>query len=100
MKKERDFISSCYVCKGKTQNFEICKKCKDKVFYDKIIILTNYTNIISRLIKDAKFYNKKEIFNDFAHYLYKKFLLNNKVKFKEDYSIISVPSHFLRKLKR
>ncbi|MDR1944664.1 MAG: hypothetical protein LBQ59_00850 [Candidatus Peribacteria bacterium] len=100
MKKERDFVSSCYVCKANTKNFEVCEECKNKVFFDKIIVLTNYTKIISKLIKDAKFYNKKEIFEDFGEFLYEKFLLNQKVKFKEDYLIIPIPSHFLRKLKR
>jgi predicted amidophosphoribosyltransferase len=70
------------------------------VSFDKIIVLTNYTKIVSKLIKDAKFYNKKEIFDDFAYYLYEKFLKNHKIKFSDDYVIVSVSSHFLRKLKR
>jgi predicted amidophosphoribosyltransferase len=88
------------VCKGVTKNFEICENCKKEVFYDKIIILTNYTKTISKLIKDAKFYNKKEIFDDFSGFLYEKFLLNHKIKFKDDYIIISIPSYFWKKMKR
>jgi ComF family protein len=99
LKKERDFTSICYVCKATTKNFEICENCKDKVFFYKIIVLTNYTKIISKLIKDAKFYNKKGIFEDFAYYLYEKFLKNHKIKFNDDYVIVSISSHFLKKLK-
>jgi predicted amidophosphoribosyltransferase len=128
MKKEKDFTSCCYVCKKTTQNFEVCQECKtmnselkiekqitlnnDKlnishninlpsdVYYDKIIILTNYSKLISKLIKDAKFYNKKEIFEDFTIYLYDKFLANQKVESLNDYLIISIPTYFLRKWKR
>ncbi|MDR2640928.1 MAG: hypothetical protein LBC61_06640 [Candidatus Peribacteria bacterium] len=103
MKMERDLPSECYFCKVSTKNFLVCEDCvkKFEVYFDKAIILTNYNSkLISRLIKDAKFYNKKEIFEDFANYLYEKFLLNHKIKLKDDYIISSIPSHFFRLLKR
>ncbi|MDR0772538.1 MAG: hypothetical protein LBF15_06095 [Candidatus Peribacteria bacterium] len=93
--------SECYFCKKTTPNFNLCDDCIQSYYFNKAIILTNYKDkLTSKLIKDAKFYNKKEIFEDFTTYLYDKFLLNHKIKFKDDYVIISIPSHFFRKLKR
>jgi predicted amidophosphoribosyltransferase len=61
-----NFESICYVCKGRSNNFNIHDKCKRNVYYDKIIILSHYKNkIISKLIKDLKFYSKKDIAEDF-----------------------------------
>lgn len=101
LKEEREFKSICYVCKANSKNFEICKDCKDKVYFDKVIILSHYSSkVISKLIKDWKFYGKKEIFDDFAWHLYNVFLTNQKVKSNKELLIVSVSSHFFRKLKR
>ncbi|MDD2908036.1 MAG: phosphoribosyltransferase family protein [Candidatus Gracilibacteria bacterium] len=100
-KLEYDFEEICYVCKGKSKKFEIHEPCKKDIYYDKVIILKHYrSNLISKLIKDAKFYNKKEILEEVSYFLYDKFLLNEKIIKLEDYIIISTPSHFLRGLKR
>jgi predicted amidophosphoribosyltransferase len=61
-----NFEPICYVCKGRSDNFNVHKKCKIDVYYDKIIILSHYKNkIMSKLIKDLKFYSKKDIAEDF-----------------------------------
>jgi len=98
---EIDFNSVCYVCKWKTKNYELHETCKYGIYYDKVIILKHYkSKLISKLIKDAKFYNKKNLLEDISHYLYNKFIINEKMIRLEDYIIVSTPSHFLRRLKR
>ena len=73
----------------------------NNVFYDKIIILKHYKNpLIKKLIKDWKFYNKKEILEELAFFLFKKFLENENTKKFDEYLVISIPSYFLRKWKR
>jgi predicted amidophosphoribosyltransferase len=60
-----NFESLCYICKGKSDNFKIHDNCLENIYYDKIIILSHYKNdIISKLIKDLKFYGKKDIAED------------------------------------
>jgi predicted amidophosphoribosyltransferase len=60
------FSDICYVCKKKSENFIVHNKCKNNIYYDNLIILTHYkNNHISKLIKDLKFYNKKDILEDF-----------------------------------
>gem|GEM_PF-6718429 len=65
------FESICPVCKEKTRDFEVHFYCKkETISLDKVIILTHYQNkIIKKLIKDAKFYGKKDILEDIALYL-------------------------------
>jgi predicted amidophosphoribosyltransferase len=61
-----NFEPICYLCKGRSEYFNIHTNCKNDVYYDKIIILSHYKNkIISKLIKDLKFYAKKDIAEDF-----------------------------------
>ena len=64
LSKMSNFESICYICKGKTDNFEAHNNCLEYIYYDKIIILWHYKEkILSKLIKDLKFYkrNKKRI---------------------------------------
>ena len=98
---QHNFHPICYSCKGPSENFSLHKWCSWDVFYDKVIILTHYSNeVIQKLIKDAKFYNKKDIFEDFGRYLAKSFIKNEIYTNRNDYIIISVPMFFTRKLKR
>ena len=48
--------------------------CKNKnIFYDQIIVLTHHKNrVIQKMIHDAKFYGKKDIFIDFGGLLSEK----------------------------
>jgi ComF family protein len=101
LQKIQKYNSYCYVCKLKTDNFEVHKKCWKYVYYDKIIVYCHYNNnLIKKLIKDAKFYNRHDIFNDFWQHLSTLFLENENITNKEDFLIISSPMYFLRKLKR
>jgi predicted amidophosphoribosyltransferase len=66
LKKLNNFEPICYVCKNPSKKFEIHKDCSDGLYFQKVIILTHYKNIIiKRLITDAKFYKRKDIFEDF-----------------------------------
>ena len=96
-----NFESFCYICKRPIYNFEIHEECKEWIYFDKIIVLTHYKNkVIKKLIKDWKYYNKKDIFEDFWKYLWELFLDNENIKENNDYLIISTPMYFLRKYKR
>lgn len=91
----------CYSCKGKSDNFEIHTSCLWDVYYDKIILLSHYKNKnISKLIKDFKFYWKKDIWEDFWNYLSSNFFENEIYKNTDNYIIIFPPMWFIKKLKR
>ena len=91
----------CYQCKLISDKFEIHKKCNKYVYYDKIIVNYHYRErIIKKLIKDAKFYSRQEVLDDFWPSLSNLFLENEIIDNNEDYLIISSPMSFLRKLKR
>lgn len=96
-KKTHHFEEICYICKRYSKNSFVHLKCKNNVFYDRVLVLKHYKNsIISKLIKDSKFYNKKEILKEFSFYMLKK--INNEDI--EQNIVVSVPSYFLRKLSR
>lgn len=96
-----NFESICYVCKGKTDNFKVHKNCLWDVYYDKIIILSHYKEkVISKLIKDLKFYGKKDIAEDFWNYLSEEFFENEIYKNTSNYILIFPPMWFFKKLKR
>lgn len=101
LSKMSNFEPICYVCKGKNDNFEVHKKCLPEVSYDKVIVLSHYkNNTISKLVKDLKFYWKKDISEDFWLYLSGLFLENEIYKNTDDYIIIYPPMWFIKKLKR
>lgn len=92
MSKIDIFDSICFFCKGKTDNFKIHNNCLKEVYYDKIIILSHYKNkFISKLIKDLKFYHKKDIAEDFWFYLSELFFENEIYKNTDNYIIIYPP---------
>ena len=105
IEKRYFFDEICYVCKKYSKNFEVHESCKNGIFYDKTIILTHYKIwIIKKLIKDFKFYNKKDISEDFWELLVEKMIkyMSNELKVykKQDFIVISAPMSFFRKLKR
>lgn len=95
------FDQICPVCKQSSRDFEVHFYCKnDFVFYDKVIILTHYKNkTIKQLIKDAKFYHKKDILQDLSLYLGNKLFMHIDEK-KQDLVFISTPMYFWKKIKR
>ena len=101
LSKMSNFDDICYVCKGKTENFCLHDNCKKDVHYDKIIILWHYkNNILSKLIKDFKFYQRKDIWEDLWNYLTDIFFNNEVYKNTNNYVIIFPPMWFFKKLKR
>lgn len=96
----RDYESSCFVCKQNTENFEIHKTCKnDAIYYDKIIIRYHYRwYYVSKMVKDGKFYHKKDV----LHYFWIKLreILEEHHKIDEGAILVPVPLHFFRKIKR
>lgn len=101
MTKIQYFEPICYSCKWRSDNFEVHQSCKNDVFYDKVIILSHYKNkIISKLIKDLKFYWKKDIGEDFWEYLAELFFENEIYQNTDNYRIIFPPMNFFRKIKK
>ena len=101
LSKMSNFEPICYLCKGRSTNFNVHENCKNNVYYDKIIVLSHYKNkTISKLIKDLKFYNKKDIAEDFWNYLSELFLENEIYKNTYNYVLIFPPMWFFKKLKR
>lgn len=97
----KNFESECYVCKNPSKDFEIHSDCQEGLYYQKVILLTHYKNpVIKKLITDAKFYRKKDIFEDFWKYLTKLLIKYEKDVKKENTIIIPIPIHFLRRWKR
>jgi len=100
--KQDNFTDFCYVCKKKSKKFQVHEECSENIFYDNLIVLTHYKNkLIKKLIIDFKFYNKKDIWVDFAQIMANKLLkqnlwiLNNK-----NILITNAPMWFFRKLSK
>lgn len=95
------FESICPVCKQSSRNFEVHFYCKnDFVYFDKVIILNHYKNkIIKKLIKDAKFYHRKDILQDLSIYLWNKLLSSIDEK-NDEIVLISIPMFFWKKMLR
>lgn len=101
LSKMSNFEPVCYLCKGKSNNFEVHENCLLDVNYDKIFILSHYKNkIISKLIKDLKFYWKKDIWEDLWNFLSDLFFENEIYKKIDNYVLIFPPMWFLKKIKR
>ncbi len=119
IEKHYFFDEICYVCKKYSKNFEVHDSCKNysplqrgdswkaerSIFYDKTIILTHYKiKLIKKLVKDFKFYNKKDIAEDFWELLIEKMIKHMpdelKTFKKQDFIVIPAPMNFFRKLKR
>ena len=100
LSKMYNFSDICYVCKKKSKYFSVHNECKKGIFYDNLIILTHYkNNTISKLIKDLKFYNRKDILEDFWKYLWE-ILLKNIFDKKENFVIIPIPMNLFKKIFR
>lgn len=111
-----NFKPFCYICKKDSKNFKIHKKClienrllewknfNDKeIFLDRVIVMTHYkNNVVKKLIKDFKFYWKKDIWEELWEMLWN-FINNNielSLKLESDLIVLPVPLHFLKKIKR
>lgn len=100
-KKLENFEPICYVCKNPSKDFEIHPDCQQGLYFQKVIILTHYKNkVIKKLITDAKFYKRKDIFEDFWNYLTKLLIKYEKDVNKNNTILIPIPIHFFKKLKR
>jgi len=99
--KLRNFWEKCFVCKRKSLNYLIHKVCLTNIYYDKVLILTHYNNkIIKKLIRNWKYSNKKDIFEDFWDYLWELLLNNIDINDSSEYILISSPMYFYKKMLR
>lgn len=95
------YESICPVCKQSSRDFEVHFYCRKETLYlYKVIILTHYQNkTIQKLIKDAKFYHRKDILEDLSFYLWEK-LFAHIDENTQDLIFIPTPMYFLKKIKR
>lgn len=100
-KKYIYFEPICGVCRESSRNFSTHFYCqKDSVFFDKILISTHYKHFcIKKLLKQAKFYQKKDIWEDVAEILYQTFE-KNIFENKEEIVLIATPMYFWKRLIR
>ncbi len=104
----------CYICKKHSPEFNIHKKClienklmswKNfnwlKVYFDKVLVLTHYSNsIIKKLITHFKFFWKKEIWEELSKHLSKVLIKNSPWLINKNTIILPVPMFFIRKILR
>ncbi len=95
-----EYESSCFICKEESDDYKIHKNCKnDWVYYDKMLIKYHYDwYYISKMIKDAKYYQKKDILEDFWKEMGE--LLEQHCMNLEKSILMPVPMYFLRRWKR
>lgn len=120
--KQDNFEPFCYICKKKSNNFKIHKKClienkllswknfnDKKIYLDNIIVLTHYKNdVIKKLITSFKFYWKKDIWVELWEKLWffiKKYNIINSLSIEgfnplNNFIILPVPLHWFKKIKR
>lgn len=89
----------CYVCKKRSPEFIIHDECRSYLDGDSLMILFAYSDV-KRLIKDSKYYAKKDILEDIGQYMWQYLLKHLDEVKKEDYLILPVPMNFWRKSKR
>lgn len=92
--------SVCYVCKKKTDRFTTHTACQKHLQLDQVILYAHYRDMhISQLIKQGKFYCKKDIWEELAHY-YVTMLQQNLSKNFDEYILIPVPMYRWKKYLR
>jgi len=99
-KKIKKYKPLCFVCKQESEKYKIHKKCKNNnIYYDKIIIKYHYDwYYISKMVKDWKFYQKKDVMREFWEQLWE--VLEQNYFNSWNFILIPTPLHFLRYFKR
>ena len=89
----------CYVCKHSSSHFTIHDHCRRYLDVQSLIVLFPYQKI-QKLIKDSKYYAKKDILQDVWDYAWKVLLEKLEIRNSSDYIILPIPMNFWRKSKR
>lgn len=100
--KVEKYSPFCFICGDNNEKYKIHKECKKKENFllDRVIIFTKYKNKkIAKLIKNAKYYSKKDIFEDFWEILAE--LLEKNINIKNDNIILTfAPMHKKKQYRR
>lgn len=102
------YIQSCYFCNSTKENKLLCSKCYRKIHFMpesvfrtengvNVYAATLYDDLIKKLIKDFKYYNKKQLASVVAELMYEYW---KKLALKNEFVVIPVPIHKLRKKER
>ena len=93
------FPKKCYICDA--PNFYLCPECQKKISYhsdDPNNRVLYHYQPIKKLIHDAKFYGKKDIFREIGRYMWE--YLDTHISQKHKTLLVPVPLHFFKKMKR
>lgn len=92
----------CNVCHKPSENFVVHEFCREKVFYDSIIILREFTSLVKKLIYKLKFFHKFDTV-DFLSNKLRLWLQSHwdiyydEWNIRDNIYICYVPSHWIRK---
>lgn len=87
----------CYVCKRPSGWFQTHISCQNSFSLDRVLLFARYRDqIISRLIKHAKFYNKHSIWKDLID-IYARLIWEHIVDDISHYIIVAVPMYKWKK---
>lgn len=89
----------CYVCKEKSPIFSIHNHCRQYLDSNTLMVLFPYQKL-KKLIKDSKYYTKKDILEDLWKYSGEFLVDNLKIENKQNYIILPIPMNFWRKSRR
>lgn len=104
--EQKNFGSKCFLCWKNTNYFNLCLSCnRDDVYFDQAIILMYYKgNLIQKIIRDWKYNQRKDIFEDLWEILAKtgqKYVEKEFDKLdKKDIIITCPPMHFIKSVIR
>ena len=89
----------CYVCKKESSKFAIHLECRQFLDARSLMVLFSYSRV-QKIIKDSKYYAKKDVLEDIGKYMWEFLLKNLQPENKEEYIILPVPMNIWRKWKR
>lgn len=101
LKKTLTFSPTCYVCKASSRHFVNHVYCeRSHIFFDGVLTFTHYKQPwIQKLIKDGKYYHKKDVWEDVAEILWK-MIEEHIFEEKENILLIPTPMYFWKKILR
>ncbi len=91
----------CYICKAPSRHFETHFYCKKEyIYFDAVFVCTHYKKFpIQKLLKDAKFYQKKDVLEDLSDILVQ-YIQNHVFESKNEILLLPTPMYFWKKIKR
>lgn len=101
LEKTLMFSPTCYICKASSRHFVNHVYCeRPHVFFDGVLTCTHYNQPwIQKMIKDGKYYHKKDVWEEIADLLWK-MIEDNIFEDKKDIILIPTPMYFWKQVMR